>query len=152
MNGDAPRYLAEVVIPYDGDDCLIWPYYRNEHGYGMVSEGGRRKIVSRIVCGHRHGPPPLPRMDAAHSCGNGAGGCVAKRHLSWKTRTQNNADKLTHDTHTRGERSWNAKLTEDDIRRIRSMTGSQQSIAAVFGVSQTNISQIVRRVRWAHVR
>lgn len=55
----------------------------------------------------------------------------------------------------RGEQSGTAKLTEDDVREIRRAyaagEGSQRAIADWFGIEQTAVSQIVRRVRWAHV-
>lgn len=60
------------------------------------------------------------------------------------------------DTRARGERSGQAKLTENQVKEIRRMyaTGnySQQFIANKFGVRQTLISNIVLRLSWRHVR
>lgn len=96
--GEALRFYREVVLPYDGDECLVWPYATKFDGYGMLWLAGRPHIVSRLVCEDANGPAPTPKHDAAHSCGQGRLGCVAKRHLSWKTRLENVADSIAHGT------------------------------------------------------
>jgi len=50
-----------------------------------------------------------------------------------------------------GEANPAAVLTEDDVRLIRKLYAeghSQQKIADRFGVWQTNISAIIRRITW----
>lgn len=134
---------------FSGEQCLIWPFSRNSEGYGLIWQSGTMRRVARIMCEHRHGPPPTPEHQAAHSCGNGHLGCVNQWHLDWKTPKENQADRLIHGTHTRGERSWSAKLTVADVIAIRSMKGTLGSIAAHFGVSSQIISAIQQRKRWA---
>lgn len=149
--GEPMRYFREVVLTYDGDQCLTWPFSRNDSGYGKLRVDGRDHRVTRLVCEHINGPAPSPLHEAAHSCGRGHGGCVAKRHLSWKTPKENQADKLIHDTHRRGERQPRSKLTERDVHEIRATKGkvSQREIAAKFGVNQTTISHIHAGRIWA---
>jgi hypothetical protein len=54
-----------------------------------------------------------------------------------------------------GENNTKAKLTEDDVVRIRELylTGSynQTELAGMFHVDQTQISCIVRRKNWTHI-
>lgn len=149
--GYALEFFENVVLTYEGDECLIWPYYRNYKGYGTVRYKNRQGNVHRFACIEANGPPPSPLHEAAHSCGNGRLGCCNPNHLSWKTPVENNADKIIHGTVGRGERNSQAKLTEDDILGIRSLgaTRSQSQIAKLYGVSQTTVSQIQRGVRWA---
>lgn len=149
--GEPERYLREVVIPYDGDDCLPWPFAKTRKGYGTLSVGGRMQIVSRMVCEVVNGPPPEPRYEAAHLCGNGRGGCVTKRHLVWKTPSENSADKILHDTHNRGERHGIAKLTRDQVAEIQALKGkvSQTELARRFGVSQSAVSLIQTGKNWS---
>ncbi len=111
-NGEAGRYFREVVLVYDGTDCLLWPYSCNDSGYGRMQFDGRVQIVSRLACEEEHGPAPTPKHDAAHSCGKGHLACVAKRHMSWKTRAENMADKIVHGTSSRGIKSGAAKIIE----------------------------------------
>lgn len=150
-NGTCQEYFHNVVLTYDGDECLIWPYARSTKGYGRVSKDGKQAQASRLVCEDVNGPPPTPDHEAAHSCGNGHLGCVTKRHLRWATSKENHADRLVHGTDNRGERSGKAKLTEEDVRKIRALRGvkTQKEIAAEFGVTPTNISMIQTGHNWA---
>lgn len=147
----AHRYYREIVLTYEGDDCLIWPFTRGYNGYAMLTDGNKSRLVSRRVCEEEHGPAPTPKHEAAHSCGKGHEGCVNRHHLSWKTPKANRADKLIHGTHNRGERHRMAKLTEDRVRAIRSLVGghlSQRAVAEQFGVSEGLVSLIVSRKVW----
>lgn len=148
--GEQHIFFREVVVPYDGDECLTWPYIK-EHGYGVIAKNKRMKVVSRLLCEEINGPPPSPEYDAAHSCGNGTKGCVTKKHLSWKTKVENCADKLTHGTHNRGERHGNSKLTESQVVEIISLNGKETKAATArrFGISPQTVSKIHRRERWA---
>lgn len=112
---------------------------------------GKLVGVHRMVCEEVNGPPPGDDFDAAHSCGKGHLGCLTKRHLSWKTRSENFADKEEHGTVVRGEAVHNAKLTEDKVRAIRALRGkkTQKQIAAMFGITHSWVSMIHRRLAWA---
>lgn len=147
---EASRFYREVVLTYEGDDCLIWPFARNDHGYGVMKHKGRMQRVSRMVCEERHGPPPRPDCDAAHSCGSGDDGCVTKRHLSWKTRAGNMEDQLAHGTRARGQSQGSSKLTDDDVRAIRAMRGhiTQRELARQYQVTFQTVNDIQLRKRW----
>lgn len=148
--GEAERHFREVVLTYDGDECLIWPYANCGDGRGVVWYEERVRIVSRVVCEIVNGPAPSPDHHAAHSCGRGNDGCVAARHLSWKSPKENNADKIEHGTAPRGENNHFAKLSEDQVRDIWRMKGAatQQQIADQFGVSRALVSCIHRGKIW----
>lgn len=150
MKGEPSRFFNEVVLPYDGDECLIWPYSKDGKGYAQIRKDGRNQSVSNLVCREIDGPPPTPEHEAAHSCGKGHLGCVAPSHLSWKTHVDNEADKLIHDTHIRGERCGTSKLSESQVLQIRELIGrkTQREIAKMFGVCQATVSFINRRRRW----
>ena len=148
-SGEAQEFYRNVVLMSAGEDCLMWPFAKVK-GYGSIRIGGKSHLVSRLVCAEVNGPPPTDRHEAAHSCGNGHLGCVNPSHLAWKTPTQNQADKVTHGTHNRGERSGSAKLTPQDVHEIRSLAGreSYASIAKKYGISKGNVSHIVNRTSW----
>lgn len=149
--GEPLRYLSEVVLPYTSDECLPWPYSRDDTGYAIMRTDGRAARVSRLACEARHGPPPTPKHEAAHSCGKGHLGCVNQMHLDWKTHTENMADKLVHGTHNRGERCGSAKLTEADVLAIREMKGMlpHAEIARQYGICRQTIGLIHSGKRWA---
>lgn len=149
--GSAREYFDSIVLSHDADDCLIWPFARNNHGYAKLWVDGISCQVSRLACEAEHGPPPTPAHEAAHSCGKGHEGCVAKRHLSWKTPEENAADKVQHGTANRGERHMWSKLSESGVKQIREIasTASLSDIAAKFGMSRAAIRMIVDRKSWA---
>lgn len=150
--GEASDYYRTVVLHYDGTDCLIWPYSRNSEGYGKLNVDGVLRYVHRMAC-EAISPPPTREHEAAHSCGNGHRGCCALRHLVWKTRLGNEADKVGHGTSPQGVRNAQAKLTEDDVTQIRALRGSttQRKIGAMFGVSAAQVNQIFKRKAWDHI-
>lgn len=150
-SGEPEQYFHDVVLPYDGNECLIWPYGRNTDGYGVLSSLGGSVLVSRHVCEEVYGPSPTSKHEAAHSCGKGHLACVTKRHLSWKTRQGNAEDMIEHGRSTRGERHACAKLTEPEVRQIIALKGTkfQREIAKQFGVSRSLINLIHARKTWA---
>lgn len=147
--GEATKFYREVVLEYGGDGCLVWPHHRNKDGYARLGEG----LVHRMACEEVNGPPPSSGYDAAHSCGNGRGGCVNKRHVRWATRLENEADKIKHNTLTYGERNGCAKLTEKDVRAIRELVSvmSHKEIALRYGVSRHHVGRVLSGSRWSHI-
>jgi len=148
---EALAFFEKVVLKFDGTDCLKWPYSRNNYGYARITIRGSRLVASRVVCERTHGPPASEKMEAAHICGMGHEGCVNPRHIVWKTRIENQADKKIHGTTNQGERCGNAKLTENQVREIRVSSENQRVLAGRYGVFQATISKIIRRERWEHV-
>lgn len=155
-SGTLAEWIDDVALRYEGDDCLIWPFSRNNKGYGQIRQNGRTEIVSRLVCIEVNGPPPTTDHEAAHSCGKGHLGCVTKRHLSWKTAKENKADDLMHGTRSIGVRNGRAKLSQREVLEIRRICAdglsSQGDIARQFGVTQTAVSRVHKRQRWAHIQ
>lgn len=146
--GKTLEFFENVVLPFAGDDCLIWPFSRTDNGYALIWHEGRNFIVSRLVCERIHGTAPTPEHHAAHTCGRGSDACVTPKHLRWATRTENEADKIVHGTTNRGEQCGSSKLTEADVREIRQMSGTQREIAEKFGVAQSAISKIMTGATW----
>jgi hypothetical protein len=145
--GELPRFYREVVLQYEGDECLIWPYTRTKKGYAKL---GRYDYVCRMVCEERHGPPPTQKHQAAHSCGRGEDGCVTKRHLDWKTPSANQMDRVTHGTSNRGERCGSAKLTAPQVREIRELVGKipHREIGAMYGIEAATVYSIMSGKSW----
>jgi len=88
---------------------------------------------------------------------------VRPDHLFLGTTATNAADKVRKGrqarcgpgTPERGEDRYNARLTEDDVRLIRSLHASsgitQAAIAKQFGVGNHVIYKVVHRLKWKHV-
>jgi hypothetical protein len=136
---------------FDGDECLTWPFARSKQGYGVTHVEGATRLAHRVMCEAVHGAPPSTKSQAAHSCGKGHEGCVNPEHLRWDTRAGNFADKVEHGTDSRGEKSSLAKITNDDVVRIRSLRGkiSQIALGAEYGITQPTVSKIQSGKRWS---
>lgn len=162
LHGDplAGRTLVGVPMEHynsnlmtETENCKIWPFHKLTAGYGILQKDKRQQLVHVLACEAWHGPMPVPGMDAAHgvchnpSCWNGA-------HLSWKTRKGNMGDQLRDGTRNKGERNGGAKVTAEVVRHIRQRLlegASQTEIAIEVGLSQTHISAIKTRRKWAHI-
>jgi len=77
------------------------------------------------------------------------------KNLRWGTPKENSQDCMRHGRFPRGEIHGKAKLTNHDVldirRRVRA--GEKQSnLAREFGVRETNISAIILRQTWRHLK
>lgn len=106
------------------------------------------RIVHLLVLEAFVGPCP-PGMEACH--GDGDPGNAALTNLRWDTPQANADDRRLHGTHIQGTRHGSNKLTEDQVREIRAASGSQKSIGAKFGVSQTTVWEIKTGRKWSHL-
>lgn len=149
-HGTLSKFVQEHVN-YAGDDCLIWPFKSGAHGYGALNVNGKLIGAHRYMCCLVHGEPPFKGMVAAHSCGNGNKGCVNPNHLRWATYKENAEDKDIHGTHVKGSAVYNAKLTEESVRFIRSSSLTGKQLAEMFGCSRTVIDRARNKSTWAHV-
>lgn len=144
------RWIDELM-KMQSDDCITWPFGRNETGRGLASIDGKVTSAPRVVCIRAHGEPPTEKHQAAHTCGKGHQGCVNPRHLRWATAPENEADKVAHGTLRRGRAINTAVLSETDVREIRAFGRAKKGteLAALFGVTPSAISAIRSRKTWA---
>ena len=159
------RELARFPGYRVGDDGTVWSS-RNSADWKMMAIVPERRGYQRLkLCqGGKHvtvyvhalvleafeGPKP-DGMEACHC--NGIKSDNRLSNLRWDTRSSNNADRIRHGGGNAGERQGGAKLTDENVRKIRSMKGavSQAALASQFGVCQTSISHIQRGKTWTHI-
>lgn len=144
--GSRRKWLDGVAVSHESDFCLIFPFPLTNHGYGAFNIGRKKVAAHRYVCEKVWGPQPRGH-ECAHRCGNSR--CVNPAHLCWKTRSENHKDKIAHGTTNRGERHYGHKLTAKQVLAIRSKRAPQADIAAQYGISQTTVSDIKRKRKWA---
>jgi hypothetical protein len=124
-------------------------YYR----VALYSEGKKRsELVHRLVLLAFDGGPPNDDFQAAHLDGNKLFNWLS--NLIWCSRSENERHKLEHGTMVRGERTYNAKLTESQVieLRLRHKRGERpSSLLAEYGVSRGCVHNIIYRRNWKHV-
>lgn len=75
-------------------------------------------------------------------------------NLEWSSPLENTLHSCAAGRNPRGEKHPFAKLSDVSVREIRSMLSrgfGQRVVAAHFGVTQSAVSNIKNRKRWAHV-
>lgn len=147
-NGTLRAWIKQHVS-YDGAGCLVWPFSLNGDGRPQMSNA----VPCRLMCELVKGPPPTAKHEAAHSCGKGHEACIHPKHLYWATHAENTADKQRHGTIRRGERSPTARLTPDQVRQIKALSGTvpRFRIAQQFDVSDSCVWAIVSGRNWRHI-
>lgn len=147
--GEAFAWLRAHLGHENPDDCLVWPFATNRGGYGHMRLDGEYQRPHRVMCLMAHGMPSEGKSHVAHSCANRV--CVNPHHLRWASKEDNEADKVMHGTSNRGSRHGMARLSEDDVRAMRTLKGamSYSRIAAQFGVSYFTVWEILNGKRWA---
>ncbi len=106
--------------------------------------------IHRLVCEAWNGPCPSAGMHCCHNNGNPADNRA--ENLRWDTCGGNHADKVFHGTDPAGERNPRAKLSWDDVRKIRSeFSGKHGEIAELadrYGLSHSAMFSVVDGANW----
>ena len=105
-----------------------------------------RLVLESFVC-------PCPSgTEACHSDGNRSNNRLS--NLRWDTHTENEQDKVLHKTIVRGEKGYNARLTEAIVIEMRAAYASgvkQMEIARQYDLDIKLVHKIIRRQRWKHI-
>jgi hypothetical protein len=166
------RYWAKVDSSAGPEACWPWTGGRDGDGYaGAFWTGTEYQRAARwafrqlvgplsegdLVCHHCDNPPC---MNPTHWFSGTNADNVADRDRKgrgggWKTAGEANGSRLHPERLPRGEQHLQARLTADNVAEIRRRYQEggvlQRDLAAEFGVAQTLISAVVRRVIWRHV-
>lgn len=154
-------FLAFLRTVGPGRACITWPWSRREGVYVHVSDNDGLIYAHRWVWVQVNGPIPAG-YEVCHNCPNGDNpACVRPTHLWLGTHSQNIRDayakgrmhgNTTH--HQSGENHYQARLTVEDVYRIRGLVkagGNQRALAREYGVTPAAINSIVKRRTWATV-
>jgi hypothetical protein len=137
----------EKVDKRGPDECWEWTASTNNWGYGQIVDRGGPRGAHRVSWEFHNGV--IPEHDdnevicVLHKCDNRR--CINPNHLFLGTRADNSADMMN-----KGRSS--GKLCESAVKQIRKYYAaggcSQKWLALVYGVGQTQISNIVNRKQW----
>lgn len=115
-------------------------------------------LAHRLVAQH-YIPNPQNKPNVNHINGNKQDNRV--ENLEWCTPSENNKHAVEIGCFKdvfqdrKGTKNDNCKLTEDDVKKIRSLLDLgvyQYEIAVIFGVGQAHISRIKRGKLWSHLK
>jgi HNH endonuclease len=151
VTGRPPKPF-DYYVRKRADGCWVWTGCKAT-GYGQIKVDGKMRYAHRISFERTFGAIP-EGMLVLHKCDNPA--CVNPGHLFLGDHTANMRDKVAKNRQARqpGSKNPSAKLTEDDVRIIRSELAEgmmQRTLAERFGVTPSAVSLIARGKKWGHV-
>ena len=113
---------------------------RSGHHAVLLVNPRKKMLVHRAVALAFIGPQPPGKPCVTHQDGNPANN--APINLRWATYKENVADKRRLGEH--------AKLTKEDVERIRALRGVQstRALAREYGVGPGHISRVQRNILW----
>jgi hypothetical protein len=132
-----------------------YPTYSIERDDGERRNMRAHQLVARAFLGD----PPSPSHIVAHN--NGSKLLTHFSNLRWATREENESDKLVHGVSPQiGALNHNARITEAVVVEIRQRfcrikagleKTKQRDLAAEFGITYSNLRNIIGGRRWAHL-
>lgn len=135
------------------EGCWRWLSYIDPLGYGRLNYQGKPMLASRISYMIHFGNIP-DGMAVCHKCDNPS--CTNPDHLFLGTQADNVADMERKGRARKrgksGTEHRSAKLTDDDVRAIRSNGKSDAENAAIYGVSGATIHAVRVGKTWRHVK
>ena len=135
-------------MPEPNSGCWLWDGAMFDDGYGCLVVNGKRLKAHRASFVAHKGRIP-PGMKILHKCD--VRQCINPDHLRLGTDSENQLDMKLKRRSTHGERSGNAKLTNEAVRHIRSCDLPSHQLAAQYGVSAVQIGRVRRNEIWSHV-
>ncbi len=145
------RFMASIQFE-QMSGCWLWERAMFRDGYGKVDYEGKQARATRASYMHFVGPIPDGHF-VLHKCDTPL--CVRPDHLFTGTQKQNIADMFAkgrqHDR--RGEKQGQSKLTEAQVREIKSLKGKvgPTELGRRYGVNHSAICAIYAGKTWSHV-
>jgi len=125
---------------------------RQRYDVVNLSRDGKHKSFTRhvLIALTFHGPRPTGML-VRHLDGNRMN-CAAA-NLAYGTSQDNSDDMKRHGTVLRGAKHGSSKLTEADVRLIReaALRRTYKLIAEQFGISISQVENIINRRQWTHI-
>ena len=148
------RYYQET------SSCWNWTGAISPYGYGCFGISSNRRAEHAHRVSYRLYVGPIPEgMFVLHRCDNRR--CVNPKHLLLGTQEDNMDDMMAKGRRAYGDKVANkgeanprAKLTEQQVRRIRRLKGRLQSriIARIYGIEKSAVLRIWNGKLWRSVK
>jgi hypothetical protein len=147
------RFVARTRKSSTG--CVEWQSFVNRGGYGRLYQKGKMHLAHRVSFELFSGPIP-DGLCVLHQCDNPK--CVSPSHIRLGTYRDNALEMYARGrgrtNFSRGVGNGSSRLTEDQVRLIRSMQGTGKTCKEIgdeFGISDVSVGRIWSRENWKHL-
>lgn len=151
-SSEAAEFYARVDQTGGRESCWPWKFGNDGAGYGRVKLRGIAFRTHRVAFFLGHGVDAKDKM-VCHRCDNPR--CCNPGHLFLGDHDLNMADMVAKGRarggSPKGELAHNAKLTAEDMEKVKAMIAggsTNKAIGRVFGVTHQAISRIRRGKAW----
>jgi hypothetical protein len=143
--------FMDKVLPEPNSGCWLWTATVNDDGYGHFGVARSRPEKAHRVS-YRLFKGEIPKgLFVCHKCD--VPGCVNPDHLFLGTPKANARDRDQKKRTAVGRQNGRAKLTEDLVLSIRSLSNvsSERQIARLFGIHRSTVNAVLSGRTWSHV-
>lgn len=150
------RSVARWVKCRDGkglSEGIVLKPKRGRGGYAIVNLSNSKistryihRLVAEAFC--PGAGPEIRHLDGDLTNNN-------SDNLAWGTSKENAADRMRHGRVLIGENNHRAKLTDENVRTIRTLRGrgfSLSAIAKAISVGSSTVGRVVSGTAWGHVK
>jgi len=145
--------LAEKLdycsMPEPNSGCWLWIGGCTDRGYGNMRFDGKNLGAHRMSWKRHNGPIP-PGGVICHRCDTPS--CINPDHLFLGIQADNIKDAAAKGRMPRGEKSWNAVLTEPQIINTLADNRTAPEIARDHGAAPTTIYAVKSGRTWKHLQ
>ena len=137
--------MVDLIAAPSKDQCILWPWGKNDAGYGVVWNGRENVRAHRFAyeaAGNLLGAEQVLR----HDCDTPA--CINPLHLTPGTTADNVADRVKRKRGIAGERHPRAKVTVAQVAEIRASLLSHKEVAPLYGITSAMVGYIRRGQSW----
>ena len=136
-----------LVKKTEPGNCWLWQGDTNHNGYGVFVYQGRKHPAHELALSFTTGEKRLDALDTCHVCDNPP--CCNPTHLRFDTRLSN-----VREMYERGRAARPGRLTDEQVvlmRERRAAGALQKDLARDFGITDGQVSLIIRGLRWKDV-
>ena len=145
-------FKKEITWKMNGECMECTSHQPNAQEYPRIYRNGKYWKISRYIYTQEHGEIPTG-MIIRHTCDNPR--CINIDHLIIGTKQDNANDKVERNRQIKGAQVASSKLTDQDIINIRNINLKhlkQISIARMYDISKSVVSNILNNKTWKHIK
>jgi hypothetical protein len=130
--------------------CWEWiSHLDRQKKYGIFNYQARHWRAHRLSYWFHKGEFNLD-LYVCHTCDNPL--CVNPDHLFLGTTQDNTSDRVKKDRSAKGEKNGDSRLTDDQVKSIKSSLESVTELSKKYKVSRTTVYKIKNRQSWQHIK